>query len=326
MKKIVGIDVSKAKLDCLWLRDPELMKAKSKVIENTAQGHQNLVAWLNATLQCPPSQVLVVMEATGIYHEQLAQALYAAGFAVAVVNPVQIKRFGQSLGAVHKTDKQDSFIIARYGATQHPSLWQPEAAEIRELKALVTRLEMLEKDCQRESNRLEKAQLSHSSEIVIQSIRKMFEELTAEKKRLQREIDDHINRQPRLKKDRALLESIPGIGPVLSRVMLSVIHSRDFRHARDVAAYLGVIPVLVESGLFKGKSRLSKRGPARVRAKLYMAAIVASQHNTLIAAQKARLLANGKTKMQALGAAMRKLVHLCFGVIKNQTEYSPHAL
>lgn len=327
MKHIVGIDVSKAKLDCAWLKDPVNLKVKSKGgVQNTKAGIETLMAWLENSTQASPEHILVVMEATGIYHENLAYALFEKGFKVAVVNPAHIKAFSKSLGTTHKTDKQDSLLIARYGVSHNPALWCPEPAEIRELKALIGRLEALEKDCQREQNRLEKVQISCATDVVIESIRNMIEQLSQEKKRLERRIDDHIDRHPHLKQDRQLLQSIPGIGPVLSRLMLSVIHSRHFKTAEQVAAFLGVIPKLVESGVFKGRSALSKKGPASVRAKLYMGAIVASQHNPHIAQQKRRLLANGKTKMQALGAAMRKLVHICFGVIKNQAKYSPQAV
>lgn len=323
---IVGIDVSKAKLDCAWLKDPVKLKVKSKGgIPNTKAGIETLIAWLESSTQASPEHILVVMEATGIYHENLAYALFGKGFKVAVVNPARIKAFGKSLGATHKTDKKDSLLIARYGAAHPPALWSPEPQEIRELKALIARLEALEKDCQREQNRLEKVQISCATEVVIESIRNMIDQLSQEKKRLENQIDDHIDRHPHLKRDRQLLQSIPGVGPVLSRLMLSVIHSRAFKNAEQVAAFLGLIPKLVESGVFKGRSALSKQGPASVRAKLYMGAVVASQHNPDIVRQKRRLLANGKNKMQALGAAMRKLVHICFGVIKNQTKYSPQA-
>jgi len=87
-----------------------------------------------------------------------------------------------------------------------------------------------------------------------------------------------------------------------------------------------LIPTQVESGVFRGRSAMSKRGPASVRAKLYMAAVCASHRNPDISAMKERLLANGKNRMQAIGAAMRKLVHICFGVIKNQTEYRPQTV
>lgn len=326
MQHVIGIDVSKAKLDCAWLKDSANLKVKSKAVQNTKAGIETLMAWLENSTRSMPENILVVMEATGIYHETLAYTLFGKGFKVAVVNPAHIKAYSKSLGATHKTDKQDSLLIARYGATQNPGLWSPEPQEIRELKALIARLEALEKDCQREYNRLEKAQISCATEVVIDSIRNMIGQLSEEKKRLEHQIDDHIDRHPHLKRDRQLLTSIPGIGPTLSRLMLSVIHSRSFKTAEQVAAFLGVIPKLVESGVFKGRSALSKKGPASVRAKLYMGAIVASQYNPDIARQKKRLLANGKTKMQALGAAMRKLVHICFGVIKNQTEYSPQAV
>lgn len=325
MTAVIGMDVSKAKLDCLWLRDPTALKVKTKVLANTAKGHQELCQWLLKTVGRRPEDILVVMEATGIYHEHIALTLHEAGFKVAVINPAHIKSYAQSLGNTHKTDKQDSLIIARFGAERQPALWQPEALEIRELKALIARLEALEADYLRESNRLEKAEIRATSQTVLESIRNMLRELAKEKRRLEDDIDDHIDRHPQLKQDKALLESIPGIGKVMSRLMLSVIHSRDFTDARQVAAYLGVIPAQVESGIFRGRSAMSKRGPASVRAKLYMAAVTATQFNPDIAAMKERLLANGKNKMQALGAAMRKLVHICFGVIKNQTVYVAQA-
>lgn len=324
MKHVVGIDVSKAKLDCLWLRDPESRKVKTKVIANDASGYSTLALWLTKTIAALPEEIMVVMEATGIYHEKLAMALHERGFTVFVINPAQIKSFAKSQGTTHKTDKQDSLTIALYGqATHRLTAWRPEPAEIRELKALIARLEALEIDFRREHNRLEKAEFNLSSETVLQSIHMMLAELEKEKRRIEKEIDDHIDRHPRLKNDRKLLASIPGIGPVMTRLMLSVIHSRNFKSAKQVAAYLGVIPTLVESGVFKGRSSMSKKGPASVRAKLYMAAVAATQWNPDILHLRQRLLSRGKTKMQALGAAMRKLVHICFGVLKTQTEYSP---
>lgn len=326
MIHVVGVDVSKAKLDCLWLREPKACKVKTKVHSNDSKGHEKLANWLVKTIKASPEEVLVVMEATGIYHEQLAHSLYEKGFRVSVVNPAHLKAFGKSLGSTHKTDKQDSLVIAQFGHSREPRLWEPEAAEIRVLKALNARLHALEVDRQREMNRLEKAQFNTAAPSVIQSIELMIEELNKEIRRLERDINDHIDGHPQLKKDRKLLESIPGVGPVVMRVMLAVIHSRDFRSAKQVAAYLGLIPAHIESGVFKGRTSLSKKGPAAVRAKLYMAAVVATQHNADIARFSQRLIARGKSKMQALGASMRKLVHICFGVLKNQTSYSAQAI
>lgn len=323
MTHFVGIDVSKAKLDVAWLKDVQAVKVKSKVLGNDRAGHRELITWLQKQLAQPLDQIHVVMEATGIYHETLAYWLHEQGVKVSVVNPAWVRDFAKGLGTIHKTDKADALVLARYGTLMSPALWQPEPRAIRELKALLVRLEALETDLQREQNRLEKAEFSQSSSIILESLHTMIRELQKERDRLEREIDDHIDRHPDLKNDLRLLRSIPGIGPVVSRVMLSVIRSRDFKQASECAAFLGVIPKIRESGTFKGRTLLSKKGSPYVRAKLYMAAVVASQHNPMIRAQRERLLRNGKTKMQALGAAMRKLVHQCFGVLKHQTEYSP---
>lgn len=319
----VGIDISKVKVDCCWLREPDKNKIKTKVFKNTLDDHNALANWLLTQTDSPACEIQIVMEATSIYHESLAYHLHQLGFKVCVVNPARPKEFAKSLGNTHKTDAKDSFILALYGHRMSPSLWQPESPEARELKALLARLDALETDVQREKNRLEKAEFTCSSERILASLSQMIIHLETEKKRLEKEVDDHINRYPQLKKDRELMSSIPGVGPVVSRIILSVIHSRSFNTAGQVAAFLGLIPRIRESGQWKGKSRLSKQGSPKVRAKLYMAAVVSVSRNPDISAQYNRLLRNGKSKMQALGAAMRKLVQICFGVIKHQNEYCP---
>jgi transposase len=321
---IIGIDVSKAKLDCLWIRDLSAMKVKSKVHQNTPTGHKALLEWAIKQIGEDVNELHFVMEATGVYHEALAHALYDAGAQVSVINPTRIRHYAKSLGAQSKNDKKDSVVIAQYGMTQSPLLWVPEPPEIRQLKALIARCDAVKQDIQREVNRLEKATVSDVSAEVRASIETVRSQLEAEKKRLESLIDDHIDNHPGLKKDRKLLESIPAIGPVLSRQMVAVIHSRSFARASQVAAFLGLIPVENESGTSVfSPPRLSKRGDGRIRAKIYMAAVVATRHNPDIRAQYQRLLKRGKTKMSALGAAMRKLVHICFGVLKHQVPYQP---
>jgi len=286
-----------------------------------------LIDW--AIKQCNDSieSIHFVMEATGIYHEAVAYALHQAGAKVSVVNPAQIRDYAKSLGIRTKTDKKDSVVITRYGHTQAPRLWQPEPEEIRTLKALISRLEAIEKDIQRERNRLEKAQISRTSNDVIDSIQTILAQLKDEKNRLETLINNHIDSHPQLKQDRQLLETIPGVGPVISRLMVSVIRSRDFESAPQCAAFIGIIPIQHESGTsVKGRPHLSKAGKGSIRAKLYMAAVASVQFNPDIKRQYERLLKNGKVKMSALCAAMRKLVHICFGVLKHQQPYQPQAV
>lgn len=318
----IGIDVSKQKLDCAWLRDVETNKVKSKVFKNNAEGFEALIQWAELNTKQVLKKIHFTMEATGIYHESLAYMLHASGAELSVVNPAHMRDYAKSLGVRTKTDKKDSVVIARFGATQSPLLWQPEAREIRVLKALITRHEAIEKDIQRENNRLEKTQITQVCAEVIRSIETVITELTQEKNRIRQLIDDHIDQHPRLKQDREYLMSIPSVGPVISQYMIALIHSRYFPTAKQCSAFTGLNPIHYESGTsVRGRSRLSKTGNANIRAKLYMAAVVAIQHNPDIKQQYERLLKNGKTKMSALCAAMRKLVQICFGVIKHQKPY-----
>ncbi|MEJ1375410.1 MAG: IS110 family transposase [Candidatus Sedimenticola sp. (ex Thyasira tokunagai)] len=324
MKAIIGIDVSKAKLDCLWLRNLETLKVKAKVLANSTTGYKQLIDWAQKNTGMEPQNICFVMEATGIYHEALAYHLHQAGAEVAVLNPAQVRDYAKSLGVRTKTDSKDRFVLARFGATHPLRLWEPEPQEIRELKALLSRIEAIQVDIQRELNRLEKAQISQASEEIETSINNVLRDLNEEKQRLEKKVDDHMDDHPQLRKDKQLLESIPGVGDVVSSHMVAAYHSRDFRKASQMAAYFGLIPIEHESGSSVRKPpRLSKAGNAKVRAKLYMPAIVASRYNPDAHALYMRLLQRGKSKMSALGAVMRKLVHICFGVLKNQQEYVP---
>lgn len=265
-----------------------------------------------------------VMEATGIYHEQLATFLTDAGAKVSVVNPAQVKFYAQGLGVRSKNDKKDSVVLARYGSKENPTLWQPEAPEIRTLKALLARFDGIEKDLQREKNRQEKAVISLAPAEVLNSLTDMISLLETEQQRLDKLIEEHINKHDKLRENKTLLESIPAVGKVIATRMLMVIGSRQFDDAHQCAAYLGLVPVQHESGSsVKGHARLSKAGNPIIRAKLYMAAVVAIHHNPDIKAQYQRLTSKGKSKMSALGAAMRKLVQICFGVLKHQQPYQP---
>jgi len=319
----IGIDVAKNKLDCLWLKEIQPEKIKTKMFKNNIEDFENIALWLIKVTSAKPEQLHIILEATGSYHEGVAMHLFKMGFQVSVVNPARPKEFAKALGVTHKTDKADSLVLAKFGYQMKPKFWEPQSPETRKLTSLIKRIESIEKDIQRELNRKEPAVVSYDSSIIIDSIDKVVALLREEKERLTQELDKYINDDPTLKKNRQLLESIPGVGTVVSRVMLSVLSSHSFRNAGSVAAYLGLIPKIRESGTLRGRSVLSKVGPANVRAKIYMAAVVAKQHNPDVKALYDRLKSRGKTHMQALGAAMRKLTQICFGVLKHQSEYQP---
>lgn len=317
----LGMDVAKAKLDCCLLLDEASGKRKTKVVSNTKSGIVDLLAWV-AKQNVSPEALHVVMEGTGVYHEQAALALADAGVTVSIVNPAQVKDFGRSLAVRTKTDGVDSFVLARYGALLKPKAWVPPAPEARILQALLARRVAIAQDLQRERNRQEKADATDTPDRIQKSLADSIVFLVKQLAELQQVIDEHIDKHPGLQKDMALLQSIPAVGPQVGGNMLSVMHSHHFNSAEQLAAYLGLVPVERQSGSsVLGRARLSKAGPARIRAVLYMAAIVATRCNPHVKALYERLLARGKSKMSALGAAMRKLVHLCFGVLKTQQPY-----
>lgn len=157
---IIGIDISKHKFDCLWLRDVRSLKVKTKVFANRSTGFAELIDWCCAQTGETVEQLQVFLEATGVYHEPLALYLHDRGVQVFVLNPARVREYARSLGIQGKTDKQDSLVLARYGATQPVRPWTPERREVRELKALIARHEALQDDLQRELNRREKKRRS----------------------------------------------------------------------------------------------------------------------------------------------------------------------
>lgn len=321
----LGIDVAKAKLACCLLLGETDGKSKSKIVPNSKAGFATLLEWATRQGVSSIQQLHVVMEATGVYHEQAALALSEAGAVVSIINPAQVKDFGRGLAVRTKTDGVDSLVLARYGALLKPKPWQPPSQEARILQALLSRRDAVAEDLRREKNRQEKAEASATPPIILQSIAEAIGFHEAELNRLQKAIDDHIDSHPGMKQDMDLLTSIPAVGPRVGGNLLAIMHAHKFHSSEQVAAYLGLVPVERQSGSsLLGRARMSKAGPAKVRALLYMAAVVAISHNPHVKGLYERLRARGKSKMSAIGAAMRKLVHLCFGVLKTRLPYQPN--
>lgn len=188
----VGVDVSKRKLDLCLLVNPEQKKYKSKVIENSVSGVENMINWLiNQSIGIV--DVHIIMEATGIYHERVAIALHEAGASVSIVNPAQVKSFARANGVLTKTDGVDSRLLADYGALMSPLIWQAPSAEARILKGLLARREAVKNDLQREENRMEQAEIAQESDFIQLSIKKSILFLKEELKNIEAQIRTHID-------------------------------------------------------------------------------------------------------------------------------------
>lgn len=315
-KFYLGIDVSKAKLDCA-LRLPN-GKFRTKVIPNNAEGFADLLTWL-ANQQA--NQPHVCMEATGIYWEAVAQFLATKGLAVSVVNPAQIKAYAASRLTRTKTDKVDAKLIANFCAERNPEPWQaPSAAELT-LRALVLRLDALQTMRTQESNRLGVAR-----DAVRGNIQGHLDWLDAELKHLAQAIKAHIDNHPGLKQQRDLLDSIPGLGERTIAIILAFYaNTGRFANSRQAAAFSGLDPRQRESGSsVKGKPRLSKVGHAFLRKALYMPAMVTLYKTAWGKHFKERLSTSGKPPKLIIGAMMRKLIHVAFGVLKSQKPFNPN--
>lgn len=313
---ILGIDVAKLKFNvCLIREDGRL---RHRVFTNNSSGFSELSQWLTKN---NVTQIHACLEATGTYSEALATYLSDNNHQVSLVNPAAIKAFAGAQLSRTKTDRVDAELIARFCLTQKPQLWVPAALEIRELQALVRRLDSLIEMHTMEANRLSSGV---STSEVRDSIESLISHLEEQIKRTEKLIRKHINNHPHLRADRELLLSIPGLGEATVARLMSEINFQRYDSARQVAAFAGLAPRLRESGKsVRGRARLSKTGTPRIRRALYFPAITALRCNPIIKAWASGLRERGKCEMQIIGAVMRKLIHLAYGVLKSGKPYDP---
>jgi transposase len=310
---VLGTDVAKLKVDCgLLLADG---KYRSKVVSNDAAGYGQLWQWLNKFATGP---VHVCMEATGVYWEELAAALAARGLPVSVVNPAQIKAFGESRLVRSKTDPIDARLIAEFCRAMRPPLWQAPSASEQALRALVGRLDALQQMRTQESNRLAVAR-----DAVRASLDAHLEWLDQQIKTLAQQIDRHIDQDPDLRRKRDLLHTIPGVGGRTSALFLAFCGRSDaFANARQCAAFAGLNPQQHQSGSSVHRpARLSKIGHALLRKAMYMPALVTLYKTTWGKRFRLRLASAGKPPKLIIGAMMRKLIHVAYGVLKSNRPF-----
>jgi transposase len=316
----LGIDIAKHTFEVALVLGEKL---RHKTFENSPAGFHALTAWL---MPQGMHQVHAVMEATGTYGEDLALYLYQAGHRVSVVNPARIKAFGQSELQRTKNDRMDAASIARFAVKHDPEAWTPPPEELRQLQGLVRHLDDLMAQHSQWHQRLTESRPVPAVQVSLQTLLAAMED---QLQQVQQQIRDHIAQHPELTHQQALLTSIPGIGELTAtRLLAEMAPLERFQSARQAAAYTGLTPKHHESGSsVHGRSRLSKIGNARVRKALYWPAIAALRSNPLIRAFGQRLRARGKAKMVVIGAAMRKLVHLAYGVLKTGTPFDEqHAM
>lgn len=312
--KILGIDIAKHKFDVALIVND---KFKSKAFPNDLKGFEALFNWL---AEYEVTALHACMEATNTYGEALAQYLFKKQFTVSVVNPAQIKYFANAQLARNKNDVLDAKVIARFCELMKPKAWTPTPLPIAQLQALVQRLNALLAMQTQEKNRIDTA-----DNVVKQSLQDSLEHLAKQITSVRKLIEKHIQKNPDLKHKAELLRSIPGVGSAtIAAVLAGLPDVKNFTHQNQVVAFAGLNPKQRLSGSsVHGKTTLSKVGHAALRKALFLPAMVAVRCNPVFIAMAQRLTANRKSKMLILGAAMRKLLVIIYGILKSNLPFNP---
>jgi transposase len=313
----VGIDIALKKFDATVQAEPGA-KTHATFANNTT-GFARLVKWLQGQGREPAH---ICMEATNVYWEALAEFLHGQGYAVSVVNPARIAGHARSQMRRNKTDKVDSEVICDFCATQQPDLWTPPSAVQKQLRSLERHRDDLEKTLTQEKNRLSTC----SEPWVRQSLQRLIETLQDEMAQVDAQLKDLIAQNADLTEQFALLTSIPSLGPrTATKLMAEMYDLATYTDAAAAAADAGVSPANHESGeTVRKKTKLSKVGKAAVRGALYFPAMSAIRFNPFIRNLAQRLREKGKTEMVIIGAAMRKLLYLAYGVLKHKKPFDPN--
>jgi len=319
----IGVDVSKKTLDLAYFDQHHKNWSRPCQLDNDRQGWDTLVQWVEKQTQAPHETICIVMEATGVYHLKTAAYLSTQGLKVMIVNPHLASQYAKSQNQQNKSDKLDARALQAYGSQLKKfHLFTPDTLEISKLRALLSRMQQLDKDLQRECNRLEKCDFLAGSSWSRTSIERLIKLITSEQQLTQEQIDQLIQLNRVLKHNQKLLCSIKGIGKLTSQWLLPLLSTKRFNNARETAAFLGLVPCHKSSGTsLKTRGRLSGRGDADLRARLYMPAVSAITHDPAMRDFYQQMVAKGKPRKVAITAVMRKLVHVCYGVIKHQTPY-----
>lgn len=320
---VFGCDVSKATLDNAWFDEEFSSWSLRPNLPNTRTGFRNLFKWMCDTCGAEASDLCLVLEATCVYHQPLAEYMYTAGVTVFVTNPGRAAEHARSQNRLNKSDTLDAKGLQHYGRNlERCHEYVPHSASVQRLQALLSRLRQLDGDLLRERNRLEKAPFTPGSQPLSASLKRHIKYLEKEKARVQVQIDALIDEQDTLRHVRKRLLSIKGIGKLTSQALVPLLYRDQFKDARQLAAYVGLTPVHKRSGTsLHSRGKLSGRGNRYLRAQLYMPAVCASRYDPAMRARYNELIARGKAPKQALTAIMRKLVHVCYGVVKNDQDY-----
>lgn len=315
---ILGIDIAKNKFDVrLRAAAPEGAR-HAATFPNHAKGFKALNTWL--AKHCGPT-LHACLEATSRYGDALARHLHQHGHTVSLVNPRRTRHYADSRLVRTQNDTIDAALIADFCASQNPRAWEPVPEGKRRLQDLVRTRGFFLNQKQQCGNRLETADA-----LSAKHLRQHVRQLDATLAKLEKQIADLLQTQPALAHQVELADSISGVGLLTAAVAVAELPPIErLEHAGQAVAFAGLDPRKKDSGTSVHTApRLSKMGSRLLRQTLYLAALAALRHNPIIRALGQRLKAKGKGGKRAVAAAMRKLVRLIYGVLKQGQPFDPN--
>lgn len=307
---VVGIDVAKA--DLVVAARPS---GERWTVANDERGVRTLVDRFRTD-----RPDLIVLEATGGYELLCVGALVADGLPVVVVNPRQVRDFAKATGQLAKTDRIDADVLALFAERVRPEVRALPDAVAQELEALLARRRQLLEMLQAERNRLGQV-FGRGKQPVKKSLKGHIAFLERELRITESDLGEMIRQSPAWRERDDLLQSVPGVGPIMSRTLLADLPELGRLSRREIAKLVGVAPLSRDSGTMRGR-RFVQGGRATVRAVLYMAALVATKRNAVIREFYQRLLTAGKPKKLALVACMRKLLTILNTIARTEQRWS----
>ena len=302
----VGVDVGKHTLDiCIHEKQRYWQE------DNTAEGITRILKRLSHY------QVeRLVMEATGRYEFELAQAAYSKGIPVCIAKPLSVRRYAGAVEQLAKTDKIDAGIIAEYAAVIQPRVTPQKSRNLIAIKNLITRRRQLVNLRTQEMNRI-----NIMGKDLAVSIRRIIRHIDTEIQRIEKRLSNHVKDQAEWTEKQTILKSTPGVGDTLIYTLLADLPELGELTNREISSLVGVAPINRDSGRLRGKRRI-QGGRAAIRTVLYMATLSATQCNPVIKAFYKKLVAKGKHKKVALTACMRKFITILNTMVKNKTEWA----
>ena len=302
----VGVDVGKHQLD-VCLHENQV----AFTVTNTPDGIRQLLKRL-AYYQV----VRLVVEATGRYEFALAEAAYARGVPLCVVQPLAVRRYAGAIGQLAKTDAIDAALIARFAADIKPRPTPQKSRNLIAIKGLLARRRQLMTFRTQELNRVQ-----IMGKQLEASYRRMIRTLDTEIAKVEKQLQRHVENQAEWTEKQQLLQTVPGVGNTLIYTLLADLPELGELNGKEIAALVGVAPFNRDSGSMRGKRRI-RGGRASVRTTLYMATLSATQCNPVIRAFYRQLVAQGKHKKVALTACMRKFICILNTMVRDRAAWA----